>query len=84
MSQQSPQPRDQPERWFDHCDWWADPRLAFAAGMAFGYDLGSRDGDRADDQQHRAAVRHIIRHLDQSDARAAVDRGDHKEGSRAA
>lgn len=46
-----------PDRWYEYVPWWTDVRLAFAAGMAFGYQLGRDDQDVIDDAVHRQAAR---------------------------
>lgn len=62
--------------WRDMTDWWIDPRLAYAAGMADGYQLGRADQDAVDDAEHRAAVRAAIRVIDMVDRRRGVHRKD--------
>jgi hypothetical protein len=68
-----PQPRDSPERWWDTVDWWTDPRLAFAAGMTFGYQLRADEEAITADQVQRAAVQRVARIIQQADARATHD-----------
>lgn len=65
-----------PERWWDVIEWWTDPRLAYARGMADGYRLGRDDQADEDDAVHRLAARVAFRIAESADRRTAADRGE--------
>jgi hypothetical protein len=62
--------------WRDQVDWWTDPRLAYAAGLADGYDqaIGPEVGPPRTDDEFRRAVRAVLRMQQHAEnrARAAV------------
>lgn len=76
------------ERWWDDVDWWTDPRLAYARGLADGLAASRDERDAADDAFHRAAVRQALRTVERIDRRAEADRigprPDNFPGERAA
>jgi hypothetical protein len=68
--------------WRDLVDWWADPRLAYAAGLADGAALERARADLEADAGQRAAARRASVVIQQGNARAIADRpgprpGDH-------
>lgn len=70
--------------WWEVCDWWTDPRLAYARGLVDGYAAGRADRDAIDDQTHREAVQAVIQVIGRADARREADRRETGEGQRAA
>jgi hypothetical protein len=67
--------------WRNRVEWWTDPRLAYAAGLADGYAAGRAEQDAIDDQVHRQSVRTAIRIIETTDARRAADRGERQQAA---
>lgn len=75
LTQTVPQPADGLCHWRDVIEWWTDPRLAYAAGLADGYRLARQEIEAEDEQLHREAVRAVLSHVAVVDRRRLADAG---------